>query len=519
MTLSPSPLLLGAARPRVEVHPPAEDDSLGDVAAALAAQAGLPLEPWQVDGLRIMLSTRADGKWAAFEYAEICPRQNGKTALFMARALAGLFLLDEKVILWSAHEFKTAMRAFRDLRRFIRALGEARSDTLVVVDGIPVKINNGNGEEGFERLDTGQELKMVARSKGSGRGFSTDLMIVDEAFAYTEIHQDALMPTLTARPNPQICYASSPPLDGLSGGPLFSLRKRALAGGDETLAWRDWGLDGELDAFLKLSAQERDEFLDDRGRWAASNPALGRGRVNEESILRLRRSLSEAGFAREIFGLWPRQVEDAGGMWQVIGEQPWLARAGGDKDRWTDDIAFAVASPVEQDWTAIVVAGWSTDGEILVQVVKYDRGNAWAEQELLDLMARNPQALGVALDPRGPAGHLAGPLERAGIDVLKLTALDVAHAAQRFVHSTVDEPIIRHFGQMSLDIAVKVAVPKQQGDGWRLERRGGTDISPFDAAVTAVHALQENTGPSLEPVSVGAGSADLAADDLSRIGF
>ncbi|HEY9354598.1 MAG TPA: hypothetical protein VIP28_15155 [Nocardioides sp.] len=516
MTLSPSPLLLGAARPRVEVHPPAVDDSLGDVAAALAAQAGLPLEPWQVDGLRIMLSTRPDGKWAAFEYAEICPRQNGKTALFMARALAGLFLLDEKVILWSAHEFKTAMRAFRDLRRFIRALGEARSDTLVVVDGIPVKINNGNGEEGFERLDTGQELKMVARSKGSGRGFSTDLMIVDEAFAYTEIHQDALMPTLTARPNPQICYASSPPLDGLSGGPLFSLRKRALAGGDETLAWRDWGLDGELDEFLKLSAQERDEFLDDRARWSASNPALGRGRVNEESILRLRRSLSEAGFAREIFGLWPKQVEDAGGMWQVIDEDDWLGRAGGDKDLWTDEVAFAVASPVEQDWTAIAVAGWSSDGEILVQVVHYARGTAWVEDKILGLVERHPGAV-VALDPRGPAGHLRKPLEDADVELLEPTALDGAHAAQQFVRNIVDVPTVRHFGQDSLDISVKAAVKKKQGDGWRWERRGGTDISPLDAASLAVWAVQDG-GPALEPVAVG-GSAEPMTNDLARMGF
>jgi hypothetical protein len=232
----------GAARPRVEVAPPAFE-SLGGLACDFASAAGLRAGALAGERPGTMLSVREDGHWACFEYGELCSRQNGKTLLAMVRALAGLFLFDEHTILWSAHEYRTAMRSFKDMRALLDQVGTPAGPNLVDVDGIPVKVNNTNGEESFLRLDTRQEIKLVARSKGAGRGFSTDCMIIDEAFAYDERQQDALMPTLTARPNPQIIYLSSPPLTGDTGGPLYALRRRAERGGDDTLGWRDWGLD------------------------------------------------------------------------------------------------------------------------------------------------------------------------------------------------------------------------------------------------------------------------------------
>jgi hypothetical protein len=87
--------LQGAAKPRVECVPPSAY-SLGDEAVELARRAGLVLDPWQADSIRLMLSVREDGKWACFEYGEIVARQNGKGAILECRALAGLFLLDER---------------------------------------------------------------------------------------------------------------------------------------------------------------------------------------------------------------------------------------------------------------------------------------------------------------------------------------------------------------------------------------------------------------------------------------
>lgn len=438
-----------------------------------------------------MLSVRDDGQWACFEYAEICPRQNGKTVLFMARALAGLFLLGERTILWSAHEYRTAMRSFRDMRGLLGVLGTVVGPNLLDVEGIPVKVNNTNGEESFLRLDTGQELKLVARSKGAGRGFSTDCMLVDEAFAYTEDHQDALMPTLAARPNPQICYASSPPLNGRTGGPLYALRARALAGDDQTLGWRDWGLDDVLDDVLALAPADRIAFLDDPGRWAGSNPAAGLGRVSQESILRLRRSLSEEGFGREILGMWPRQTASGQG-WQVVSKTAWDARAGAD-GRPDSAISFCLdASWPDAAFGAVGVAGRLED-ELVVQVVDHRPGTAWMVPRARELRDRYPGAVFV-LDKKGPAGFLLHELEEAGIDVVTPSMEDVGRAFGEFVASVAgDEPSLRHFDQPELNAAVKAAGTRPVGDARTWARRGDVDISPLTAVTGALHGVHERS--------------------------
>ena len=83
-------------RPRVELAPPSEY-TLGPEALKLAKRAGLIADPWQVDSVNLMMSVRADGKWACFEFAEWVPRQNGKGAIAEIRVLAGCLLLEEEM--------------------------------------------------------------------------------------------------------------------------------------------------------------------------------------------------------------------------------------------------------------------------------------------------------------------------------------------------------------------------------------------------------------------------------------
>ena len=183
----------------------------GDVAIQLAKLAGLELDPWQQDALVLMLGRRADDSWASTECVEIVARQNGKGTILEARVLAGLFLFNEQLQMWSAHEYRTALEAFLRVRTLIDNLAEEG-----ILGKNDVKISTTHGSEGLT-LATGQRLKFIARSKSSGRGFSGDLVILDEAFALTRAQHSALLPTLSARENPQILYTSSPPLDGDSG--------------------------------------------------------------------------------------------------------------------------------------------------------------------------------------------------------------------------------------------------------------------------------------------------------------
>src|SRR6266705_5639656 len=105
-------MTMGNQRPRLYSSPDGTKSPIGREAIELAASAGLELDPWQSWCIDEMLSTRPGGKWAAFENCIIVGRQNGKGAILEARELAGLFLLRERLIIHTAHEFKTSEEAF-----------------------------------------------------------------------------------------------------------------------------------------------------------------------------------------------------------------------------------------------------------------------------------------------------------------------------------------------------------------------------------------------------------------------
>ena len=229
MSSPPGVPLLGDQEPRLSSLPPFDSGESGRIAVALAAEAHLTLDPWQ----RLVLEAglrRRGSRWAAFEVALIVARQNGKGTILEALELAALFLFpDVRLILHSAHEFKTAAEAF--LR--IRALIEDSPD----FDAQVSRIRTAAGAEAVELKD-GKRLRFVARSSGSGRGFTSDLVILDEAYKLGDQEMAALLPTLSARPDPQVWYTSTAGDQG--SVQLGRVRGRGLRGDDPSLALLEW---------------------------------------------------------------------------------------------------------------------------------------------------------------------------------------------------------------------------------------------------------------------------------------
>nr|MDT0660849.1 hypothetical protein [Micromonospora sp. DSM 115978] len=500
---SPLGLPLGGGKPRVETHTE-YSDSFGPEAAALMEAAGRPLDPWQLDAVTLMLAFRDDGQWQYFECCEFVPRQNGKGAILEARALCGFLLLGEELIMWSAHEYKTAMEAFRRVKALIKALGAEINENLYDIDGILVKVINTNGEESFERLDTGARIKFVARSKGSGRGFSADCNIIDEAFAYSAAHQAALLFTLSARPNPQVIYTSSPPLTGESGEIMFDLRLRgdptAPRGEDDppweqepSLSYRDWGHAGVMEMLDGVD-------LDDLAAWAAANPGLGI-RLTHEQTGRERRAMRgmPGDFARERLGIWPRRA-GVGARWQVISENAWLARL--DRTvRMLDPVVLAVdVIPGDRTWAAIAAAGPGDGGGRVVDVIDHRPGTGWVIARLQELARKHrPMAIIVSDRALRDAAEEADAQAAARGDDLRLNVLlagagDMAGSSARFYDGVAgrDEAArdIWHLGQGSLTAAVAGATKRTIGDGWGWNRRDlATDICPLVAVSLAIWAL------------------------------
>lgn len=484
LTSPPSPLL-GARSPRVELHPSYEL-TFGPVAVELCRRAGQILDRWQCDSLDIMLGLRADEKWVCFEFAEWVSRQNGKGGIGEARVLAGfLGPLNERLILWSAHEYKTAMEAHRRIGWLLRNLGERRGENLIQIGDIPVKVINTNGEESYERLDTGQRVRFVARTKGSGRGFSGDVNVIDECFALTFAQQSALMPTLSARPNPQIVYLSSPPLDGVTGEVMFQLRRRAEAGGDAGLGYRDWGLAGDLAALDAID-------LDDVANYAATNPALGI-RITLETIERERRAMTPADFARERLGVWPADLSEG---FQVIFEGDWSDAY--DPDSEIDGpLALAAAVSIDRSRAAIAAVGRRADGNLHIELTSTPlrtdnrNGTAWVVPRLVELAARN-EPVAIVLDEFGPTGSLIPAAEEAGLEVTRLGTAAAARAYGMFYDGVSgpdhDGRVLRHIGQPELTAAIAGAKRRPLGEGFAWDRKSPTiDITPLVAATNALY--------------------------------
>jgi hypothetical protein len=464
-TLAARSVVQGDQRPRILWQPPSVTTA-GPEATELAASAGLVLDPWEAFCLDVALAEREDGNWAAFEVGLLVSRQNGKGAILEARELAGLFLFGEQLILHSAHEFKTAQEGFRRILSLFENTDDLRRRVR--------RVRTSHGEEGIELL-TGQRLRFVARTGGSGRGFTGDCILLDEAFNLPDAATEALMPTVSARPNPQIWYTSSAPDKELAPCEVLArVRKRGMAGGDPALAYLEWSVEPH-DEFCAPGCQRHDD-PDDPRAWARSNPGMGI-RISAEHIGREFRTMSGEGFARERLGVgnWPM---DEGG-WAVIGEAAWNALHD-PASQAGKLVAFAADINPDRSWGSIAVA----DGTH-VEVIEHRARTAWMVPRILELLGRW-RSCALVVDGAGPAGSLIAPLEEAGVEVVKPTARDVGQACGQLYDAVTDAKDLRHLAQPELASALAGAKRRPLGDAWAWARKGtSVDIAPLVAVTLA----------------------------------
>lgn len=455
MTISPSAALLGAQRPRVS-SAPRFVSSAGLEAVELAASAGLILDDWQQHILEVALGERPDGKWAAFEVGLIVGRQNGKGAVLEARELAGLFLFGEQLILHSAHEFKTAQEAFRR----VLALVQNTPD----LERLVSRVRTSHGEEGIE-LRSGARLRFVARSTGSGRGFSGDVVILDEAYNLPGSAMGALLPTMAARPNPQVWYASSAGKE--DSEVLARVKKRGEEGSSSRLAYFEWSAPADAD-------------LDDPDAWASANPGLGI-RIEAEFVEAERSALPEIEFARERLGIWADGTRDAAidlALWTDLADTECQDRS---------PVVFCPTINPERTKGAITAAILRGDGLVQVESIDYRPGTAWMPDRLLALNADwRPAA--IVVDPGAAEGSLIQGLQASGIEPVLMTGREAAQADGAFYDALVDRRI-RHGNQAATNIAVEQATWRPVGDTRVFHRRSAADIGPLSGAAKAFHVV------------------------------
>ena len=467
-----------AREPRIKLVPD-YDSSAGDEAIELAAMAGLKLDEWQQTALRAMLGEKPDGLWAAFEVGLCVPRQNGKNAILEARELAGLFLLGERLIVHSAHEFDTSMEHFLRIRDLIE--GTPMLDKRVAA------IRTANGKEGIE-LRSKQRLRFRARTKGGGRGWSADLVVFDEAMEIKQASHGSILPTLSARDNPQVIYAGSAVDEWIHdhGLVVAKVGERGIAG-DEGLAYFEWSAD--IGDPKKDDPEAALDVVTDEGAWAQANPSLGI-RITTQHVAAEQRSMDPRTFAVERLGVGAWPSTDAEGD-QVIPPEAWRALEDIDSEP-RDPVCIAFDVAPDRSASAIVVAGMREDGNVHIELVDPERddedasrkGTRWLIPRLVE-MAKDHNPAVIACDPAGPAGSFIDRLEAKGVEVEEVSMREYGQACGA-LFDAVGDATLRHIGQADLNYAVAGAAKRTLGEAWAWKRKGSaTDISPLVAATLA----------------------------------
>lgn len=484
--------------------------NVGREAVELAAAVGLKLDPWEAMTLEDMLRPKAlpNGQMAtyendilganmpvyqAFEVGIMVSRQNGKGAILEAREMAGLFLLGERLIMHSAHEFPTSLEAFRRILFWIENNDMLRREVKKVVFN--------HGEEGIE-LKNGQRLRFRTRTKGGGRGFTGDCLILDEAMILKQEAVASLLPTLSARPNPQIIYTGSA---GNEESQQFGrVRKRglrAIEGGPQSPHWDDrllyyeWSAD-VCNEFCADTCTDHDPE-DDPATYAKTNPGLGI-RISVEHIEAERRSMDRDNFRRERLGVGTWPVDDEG--WQVIPQEAWENRI---RPSSVPKGPFALGVDVTPNLShsCLTVCGESPFGrhvEITSSGENYDhrQGTDWVVPAILKMWEQYQVA--VIIDKGTQAGRFIPELEFHGVKILTPSKTEYAHACGAFYTSIVptenNQPDIVHLGQPGLTRAVAAATQRQLADTWAWDKRSSSaDISPLVSATLAMWGYMKLT--------------------------
>lgn len=453
--------------------------SYGDEAADLAALAGRELDAEQRLAVDAMLSYGPGGRWVALESAVVEARQNGKTSgVILPVVLFDLFLLGADRIVWTAHLFRTARDAFADVVACV--------DRAPELSGRVKKVTYANGEEAVE-LHSGARLEFLARSKGGGRGLGGKRLVMDEALFLSSESMGALIPTLSARPDPQIMYGSS-------AGTIFSdhlrgLRDRGRAGGDPSLIWVEWCAPGGWADPPCVSGRTCTHVvgtdgcaLDDEVLWLRANPALGR-RIKPEYVRAERRALPPAEFGRERLG-WFDDPADG----DALPLEAWRSCVDAGSVASGRPVFVVDASPGLRS-AAIVAAAVNADGVPHVEVVEHHAGTDWVVERCRQLLAHDPLAW--VVDATGPVGALVPDLAVAGVEPTQMGVRDMGRACTALAAGAVGRAF-RHLDDPILTRALVSASRRDVGDGlwvWSRRRSGG-DICPLVAATLALFTLQ-----------------------------
>ena len=461
----------GCQEPTIHVVEP-YTRTQGHLATELSANYGLAPHRWQAGILDDWLAIDQDGKLVHSYCVLEVPRQNGKTGVSDPRETWGLVVRAEQ-ILHTAQEFQTAKKAFDRLRK---KFGDRKNDPFAEYPELNALVDHYTVSAGQMVLDLTNGGHIEFRTRGSnsdmGRGGTFDLVVIDEAQAYTEEQDASLSPLNSAAPSgsPQTILMGTPPLPTSGNKGLVFLRaiESIRTGKVKGACLHEWSTNTLKGA-------------DDPQTWFRNNPSLGY-QLLLSAIEKDFASMSLDTFAREHLGFMPKKAELQN---YAISAEVW------------DSCASAMPKP---DGKTAYGVKFTADGSEVCLCGAVVTPNGYARIELIDrrptglgvnwlaewLNARKDRAACVVIDGKNGVDVLVDKISgtwRTKGSVIRPTAKNVIAAVSMLTDSLNTKSTTWYAPQKDLRESAVTSVKRPISGGWGF---GGENSAPIEACALAL---------------------------------
>jgi hypothetical protein len=439
----------------------------GPKVAAIAAELGQPLLPWQRYAADVGLEVDERGLFVYSTVLITVPRQAGKTTLDLSASIQNALLGKNRRTWYTAQSGQHATEKFLEMVE----LWESSA-----IRQLAPRARRSNGSAGLPFVN-GSKFRPFAPVEGALDGKQADKVSLDEFWYWTlgqyQILRQSFSATKLTREmvtgqRPQTWIFST---EGtVESTALNALLDEARSGTpDPTVAFIDFGIGDDDDPF-------------DLDRIYATHPGAGY-LFNREGLEAFRAEFADSPgeFARS-FG-----NRRTGATERVIPAAAWAAAA------WRDDtppapgrVCFAAAVGVDGVDTTVTATQLHGAGT-LSAVVK----DGWMENtygaldKLREMRSKYPDA-GFIIDSNGPSAALHDAAVRDGFELIPVRTGDVIAATQATVSgiSHPVQPTWRYRPHPKLDAAAELATKRFAGDGtWLFGRRASVgSISALESA-------------------------------------
>ena len=447
------------------------DKTEGVYAAELSASYDLVPHEWQRNVLNDWLAVDDDGKLIHNYCVLEVPRQNGKTGASDPRETWGLVKRGEK-ILHTAQEFQTAKKAFDRLRK---KFGARKNDPFAEYPELNALVDHYTTSAGQMVLDLTNGAHIEFRTRGNnsdmGRGGTFDLVVIDEAQAYTEAQDAALAPLNSAAPSgsPQTILMGTPPLTTGDKGQVFL---RSI---------RRFYKDPERRSCISLWGTKEVGDVLDKSRWYKYNPSLGY-QLLEQALTKDSVTMSPDTFAREHLGFIPENIHTIN---YAIDRAKWEA-CKSTLPKPEGKTAYGVKFSLDGAMVALCGAVIPESGPARISLIEQrptGHGIGW----LADwLNQRYNKACCVVIDGRNGVDvlveRIADTWKMKG-SVIRPTTKDMIAATGTLINALNERSVTWFHQQEALNDSALTSVKRSLGGGWCF---GGDNVIPIEAASLAL---------------------------------